>query len=125
MRLAMAQMNMTDSVPGNLRTTLNMMERAKTDGADLIFFPEIQLSPFFPKYPGRDAARWRMRPDGPEVREIQDACRSLSIWASPNLYLEMDGGSYDTSLLIDDRGEIRGMSKMVHIYQAENFYEAD
>lgn len=125
MRLAMAQMHMEEDMHRNLETTLRMMREAKATGADLILFPEIQLSPFFPKYPGRDASRWVLTPDSLEVAAIRDVCRKLSLWVSPNLYLEIRGKRYDTSLMIDSGGEIRGMSKMVHIYQAENFYECD
>ena len=125
MRLAMAQMHMEEDVDKNLETTLAMMRKAKEAQADLILFPEIQLSPFFPKNPGRDVTRWTLTADAPAVMAIRDACRALSLWASPNLYLEKNGKRYDTSLMIDDHGEVIGVSKMVHIYQAENFYECD
>ena len=125
MHLALAQMHMEEGILKNLKTTLDMMRKAKEAHADLIFFPEIQLSPFFPKYPGREAGQWLLTLDSPEVKEICRACRELSLWASPNLYLEINGKRYDTSLMIDSSGKIRGMSKMVHIYQAEGFYECD
>lgn len=48
MRLAMAQMRMHTSMEENLKKTLELMEQAKKDGAELIFFPELQLTPFFP-----------------------------------------------------------------------------
>lgn len=46
MRLAMAQMGMSASIDENLRKTLDLMERAKAAGAELIFFPELQLTSF-------------------------------------------------------------------------------
>lgn len=45
MKLAMAQMRMTDSMDENLRTSLEMCALAR--GSNLLFFPEIQLTPFF------------------------------------------------------------------------------
>lgn len=48
MKLAMAQMGMTESVADNLAKTLERMEQAARAGADLIFFPEVQLTPFSP-----------------------------------------------------------------------------
>ena len=48
MKLAMAQMRMTDSMEENLGTSLEMCALAR--GSDLLFFPEIQLTPFFPQY---------------------------------------------------------------------------
>ena len=50
MKLAMAQMRMDSMEESNLNKKLYFMEEAKRAGADLIFFPELQLSPFFPKY---------------------------------------------------------------------------
>lgn len=125
MRLAMAQMRMTDSMRDNLDRTLRMMGQAKQAGADLVLFPEVQLSPFFAKHPGRDAGRWACAPDGPEIAAIRGACRTLSLWTSPNVYLETGGKRYDASLMIGGDGSIHGISKMVYIFQTENFYEKD
>lgn len=125
MRLAMAQMRMSDNVEENLEKSLRFMRSAKENGAELIFFPEIQLSPFFPQYEGRDAERYALTLDDPAVSVLRDACRELGIFASPNIYLSENGKRYDASLLIDDHGELLGVSRMVHIAQAEQFYEQD
>lgn len=125
MRLAMAQMQMQADTAENLQKSLWFMERAKAAGADLIFFPELQLSPFFPQHEKRDAAPWLLRADAPEIRAIQAKCRQLRLFASPNVYLEQDGRRYDASLMIDGGGTILGVSKMVHIAQAKYFYEQD
>ncbi|MBO5556042.1 MAG: carbon-nitrogen hydrolase family protein [Oscillospiraceae bacterium] len=125
MKLAMAQMRMTDRMEENLEKSLSFMEQAAKQGADLIFFPEIQLTPFFPAKEKQPAAHWRLRLEDPAIRSLQDQCRKLSLWASPNVYLEEAGRAYDASLLIDDRGEIRGVSKMVHIAQGPCFFEQD
>ena len=125
MKLAMAQMRMGTSVDENLTQTLRFMERAGSAGADLIFFPEVQLSPFFPQYEKADAERWAMSADGPEITAIRDACRKFRIYASPNVYLKQGEKRYDASLMIGSDGEILGISKMVHIAQAKFFYEQD
>ena len=125
MKLAMAQMRMGTSVEENLEKTLRLIEQAEKGGADLIFFPEVQLSPFFPQYEKADAERWAMSADGPEITAIRDACRKFRIHASPNVYLKQGEKRYDASLMIDPDGEILGISKMVHIAQAKFFYEQD
>ena len=50
--------------------------------------------------------------------------------AVPNLYLKPEEGkdnhrAYDASLLMDKDGLIVGIQKMVHVAQAELFYEQD
>lgn len=125
MKLAMAQMSMSSSIEKNLEKALKFMHQAKAAGADLIFFPEVQLTPFFPQYPALDASSWLVTPDHPAILAIRQACRKLKLYASPNVYLSLDGKSYDASLMIDGQGEILGISKMVHIAQAKFFYEQD
>lgn len=125
MRLAMAQMQMTAKIEENLKKSLNYMTQAKEAGADLIFFPEVHLTPFFPQYEGQDATPWLLPLDHPAIRSLREKCRKLGIWASPNVYLELDGRRYDASLMISADGEIAGISKMVHIAQAPCFYEQD
>ena len=53
------------------------------------------------------------------------ACEKAGIYAAPNFYVEENGRRYDMSLLIDDRGTILGRQKMVHIAQADCFFEQD
>jgi predicted amidohydrolase len=121
----MAQTRMTASIEENLQKTLYFMERAKKAQADLIFFPEVQLSPFFPQYENRDASSWLLTMDSPEIRTIRAKCRELDLYASPNVYLEQEGKRYDASLMIDGHGQVLGVSEMVHIAQARYFYEQD
>ena len=125
MKLALAQMRMTEDMGQNLKKTLELIDSAAGAGAELIVFPEIQLSPFFPQYEKRDASRWTLTLNSPEIRAVCGACAAAGIWASPNFYVEEAGRCYDMSLLIDDRGNIAGRQKMVHIAQAECFYEQD
>ena len=125
MKLAMAQMRMEKDVQKNIEASVKYIEKAAKGGADLVFFPEVQLTQFFPKFEGRDATALAVTLDGPEVAALKNACRENRIWASPNVYLKKDGNYYDCSLMIDADGEIRGISKMVYIYQAEDFYEQD
>ena len=125
MKIALAQMQMAPEIPQNVQTSIRLIREAAHLGAELVCFPEIQLSPFFPQYEGRDASRYAMTEDSPEIAEIRAACREAGIHAATNFYLEYDGKRYDTSLLIDDTGTILARQKMVHIAQCPCFYEQD
>ncbi len=50
MKLALFQMKNEGSVKANLKKSLLAIEKAAKNGADLIFFPEIQLTEFFPQF---------------------------------------------------------------------------
>lgn len=125
MRIAMAQMKNCGSREGNLKKSLELLRQAAEQGADLILYPEVQLSEFFAQYPGRDVSGYGVALESETVKAFQTACRENRIMAAPNVYLREDGHLYDASLLIDAEGKILGVQKMVHIAQAEQFYEQD
>ena len=130
MRIALAQMSMGAAIAGNVDASVALITQAADRHADMIVFPEIQYSPFFPQYPASDtpldAARYAMRIDDPAIQAIRKACKAKRIMACPNVYLEhADGRRYDTTLVIDAQGRVLGMQGMVHIAQAERFYEQD
>ena len=45
--------------------------------------------------------------------------------AVPNIYLYENGKCFDASLLIDRDGQIAGIQKMMHVAQANQFFEQD
>lgn len=125
MKIALAQMKMDRSAQTNLKTVLEIITQAAQENADLILFPELTLTRFFPQYPGGSRAECAMTLDGPEVAAITACCRENQIYACPNLYLQEDGKNYDCSLLIGPDGKIIGKQTMVHIAEMPQFYEQD
>jgi predicted amidohydrolase len=125
MRLALAQYALKSDVNSNLGAVLQAMRSAREQRADLIIFPELCLSPFFPQFAGQDASLYAMDICDERIAEIQAMCRQLRLAASPNVYLSEGDRRFDASLMIDTEGTIRGISKMVHIAQVPGFYEQD
>ena len=125
MRLALVQMPNYGSKDENLYKSLQAIEIASKQGADLVLFPEVQLTEFFPQYPGQDVHKYVVTIEGETVKKFCDICRNNKISAVPNLYLLENDRTYDASIFIDKNGEVKGTQKMVHIAQAEQFYEQD
>ncbi len=123
MKLALAQMAMSASVKDNLEKSLCFCDRAA--GSDLLFFPEIQLSPFFPQYEKQNVDEYCLTKDSDEVAALLKKAAEYHYYCSPNLYLKQEGGRYDTSLWIDPQGNLLDTAEMVHIAQAKQFYEQD
>ena len=71
MKLAMAQMAMSTDMAENLKKSLRFCEEAK--GSDLLFFPEIQLCPFFPQYEKKNVDAYCLRSDAEEIRALSAA----------------------------------------------------
>lgn len=74
MKLAMAQMSMTGSMDENLKKSLAFCDAA--EGSDLLFFPEVQLTPFFPQYAGRNADAYVVPAGSPTVQAFADKARA-------------------------------------------------
>ncbi len=120
----MAQMRMTDSVTDNLEKTYAFVEQAAD--SDLLFFPEIQATPFFPQYPAQDVEKYRFTEDHPAIARLEQASKEHDLILSPNFYMKgEDGKSFDRNLWITPGEGYVDSASMVHVYQAENFYEVD
>lgn len=72
MRIALAQMKNQGSVKANLNQSIEWMREAAEHGADLILFPEVQLTEFFPQYQGQDVRRYRLGLESPEVPGVPE-----------------------------------------------------
>lgn len=123
MKLAMIQMSMSNNIIDNQHKILKYCDKA--NDCDLLFFPEIQYSPFFPQYKNSDANPYLMDIHHPYVKQLAQKCKKHHMYMSPNIYLNMDNEKYDASLFINPSGNIVGISKMVHITEAKYFYEKD
>lgn len=125
MKLALVQMSNSGTVGKNLEKSLKSIQAAAEHGTDLVLFPEVQLTEFFPQYRNKDVSGYGVTISSEIVKSFQSACRENKICAVPNIYLKEKGKCYDASLYIDSNGEITGIQKMVHVAQAEFFYEQE
>jgi len=87
MRLAMIQMSNSGSVEKNMEKSLHAIAEAAEKGAELVLFPEVQLTEFFPQYLGRDVSSYSVSIEDEIVKKFCDACKKHQIMAVPNLYL--------------------------------------
>jgi predicted amidohydrolase len=125
MKLAMAQIKNEGSLERNFAKSIQEIHRAAEQGADLILFPEVHLTEFFPQYSGQNVGSYGIEIDSDIVAAFKEACALNHIAAVPNIYLKENGKFFDASIFIDKTGEVIGVQKMIHIAQAEKFYEQD
>jgi len=125
MKIAMVQMCNSGTMEINLKKSLNAIKEASKNGADLVLFPEVQLTEFFPQYRNKNVSDYELSISSDPVKEFRNACIKNKIIAVPNIYLKENDKCYDASLFIGNDGNIKGIQKMVHIAQADQFYEQD
>ena len=123
MKLGLVQMSMTNNLTANLDKSLKYCDMAKN--CDLVFFPEIQLTPFFPQYEKRCVDDYCINIDDIAIQKFSEKANAHNYYLSPNVYLQSKDARYDASLWIEPNGEISDIAKMVHIAQNEKFYEQD
>lgn len=99
---------------------IGLMERAKTRGADLIVYPELALTTFFPRWYFEEESEldWfyeRSMP-GPDTRPLFEAARDLRIGFHLG-YAELtaDGTRFNTAILVDKAGETVGKYRKIHL----------
>jgi len=125
MKIALAQMRMSESIADNYDKTIQLIKEAAINKAQIICFPELQLTPFFPQYHLKNVEQYILTLNHSYVQGICQACFKYQIYAAINIYVNENHKNYDMSLLIDKQGKIIGKQKMVHIAQAKQFYEQD
>jgi len=102
---------------------LALMNQAARHGCDLIVFPELALTTFFPRWYMEDQADvdsfFEREMPGPETRPLFEAARDLKL----GFYLgyaeltEEEGRArhFNTSILVDQTGTIVGKYRKIHL----------
>jgi len=103
------------------------VHEAADGGADLVVFPELSFTPFYPRVPvtERDQSILELAEPvpGPTTEALADVAADRGVVVVFNL-MERDGNqTFDTSPVIDANGTLLGRTRMMHITEYENFHE--
>jgi predicted amidohydrolase len=99
---------------------LELMRQAKAEGCDLIVYPELALTTFFPRWHHQDRSEadiWfeREMPNAatrPLFEQAKDFGMAMSFGYAE---LTPDGHHFNTSILVDKAGAIVGKYRKVHL----------
>lgn len=113
----------TESRADAVRRLLEMMREARGRGCELVVFPELALTTFFPRWMIEDEAEldgyYETAMPGPATLPLFEAAKALGIgFYLGYAELAVEGGvrrRYNTSILVDRRGEILGKYRKVHL----------
>jgi predicted amidohydrolase len=122
-RVAGAQMGPTqraDSRRHTLDRLIALLERAAADGAQLVVFPELAFTTFFPRWlfestQELDAYFERDMP-GPQTRALFDRARELGVGFHVG-YAELtpEGQRFNAAILVAPEGSVIGKYRKVHL----------
>jgi predicted amidohydrolase len=99
---------------------LTLMDAAKAEGADLIVYPELALTTFFPRYLMTDQAQvdaWfeRQMPNAATLPLFERAAKHEMAMYLGYAELTPDGRHFNTAILVDKLARIIGKYRKVHL----------
>ena len=121
--VGLAQLNGAGSRADNLEKAGRMAEDAKRRGARIVCFPELFSCPWFARETDGDGLAHAEDADGPTARWMQRTawCTGLVLVGS---YFERTAhGHFNTALIVDTDGTVRGTYQKNHIPDVLGFWE--
>jgi len=122
-KLALVQHAVGPNLERNLHRAIEAVRTAAAAGVQLVAFPELGLTPFYPQ-------QRRARPEllaepvpGPTTERFCEVAAECGVVLVLNLF-ERDGDAcYDSSPVIDADGTLLGRTRMLHITDYDCFHE--
>lgn len=126
MKIALIQQQVSSDLDSNLERGLAAAQVAAGRGAQLIVFPELSFTPFYPQE-RLEGSRFDLAETipGPTTEVFTEFAARHGVVVVLNLYERSGDFTYDSSPVIDADGTLLGMTRMVHITQYKGFYEQD
>ncbi len=135
MKLALIQCSATDDQSVNVAQGLKSLEQAAQAGANMVVYPELAFTRFYPQHrkqfyaecQGNDLPPLSLAEEipGPTTDLFCKAAKRLGVVVVLNLYARKGHAAFDASPVIDADGSLLGVTKMMHITQYEGFYEQE
>jgi predicted amidohydrolase len=127
MKVSLVQHAVSESPAEALDRGLEALADTAASGADLVVFPELSFTPFYPRVPipeRPESALDLAEPvPGPTTEALAEAAREHEVVVVFNL-MERDGDhTFDTSPVLDADGSLLGRTRMMHITEYEHFHE--
>jgi predicted amidohydrolase len=124
LRLGLVQMSMADDKESNVNRALELAAEASGRGANVICFPELFATRYFPAARGS-----KTKPEnipGPTSRALSRCAKDLGVVLVGGTIFEGSGGKmYNTCLVFGEDGRTLSKYRKVHIPQDEHYYEQD
>ena len=116
-RVAICQLAVQDyDVAGNLAAADACASASAADGAEIVVFPELLDTGFGPILTAPTGAELARPIPGETTDSLGTIARTHGVWISAALLEAVDGGGYDTNVLIDDEGAVVLRQRKAFVY---------
>ena len=108
----------------NLHAIQSFAQESSDAGASMLFLPEYSM--FYAKTNRRSLNIQAAEPlDGPFVTALAELARRHGLWLAAGVYERTDGLPYNTVVVLDARGTLRGCHRKQMLYDAFDYRESD
>lgn len=123
MTLALAQFGASDRKDENLCRIRSYAQESAQSGASMLFLPEYSM--FYAKTNRQSQNCEAAEPlDGAFVSALGAIALEAGLWLAAGLYERTDGLPYNTIVVLDDRGILRGAHRKQRLYDAFGYRES-
>jgi deaminated glutathione amidase len=124
-KLGLAQLSVGGDKAANLESIAQATASASAGGARLVVFPEASMYHF--GKPADSLAPFAESLDDVFVCALRGLARRHRVWILAGMFEKIDGDSrvYNTLVLVRDDGELHGVYRKIHLYDAFGYKESD
>ena len=124
MTIALAQFASDEDKQANLRAIRDYAQNAAQSGVSMLFLPEYSM--FYAKMNSRSRNTQAAEPlSGPFVTALSQIAQEYGLWLAAGLYEQTDGLPYNTIIVLDKDGVLRGVHRKTRLYDAFGYRESD
>lgn len=124
MRAAVAQFGASDDKKMNLCVIEHLAWCAAEGGADMLFLPEYAMFRAESDHAAQNTQAAEPL-DGEFVSALSEAAQGQGLWICAGMYEKTDGLPYNTTVVLDDNGELRGAYCKTRLYDAFGYRESE
>jgi len=129
MEIALAQEFLPDDPLDAFQQGLTTIKDAANAGADLVIFPELSFTPFYPRVPVEERSEAPVdlaEPmPGPTTESVAEAAAEYGVVVLFNMLERHEGSTYNTTPVVDADGTVLGCTRMMHIPEYRNCHGPD
>ncbi len=125
MKITLAQTVVSEYPEDNLVTAVNAVQRASTEGSDLIAFPETFMAR---PEKGMSAAAIAEPPDGPFISGLAELAEQYNITIVSGVWQTVEGEkkrAANTVIVLDRDGSLQAQYRKIHLFDALNVNESE
>ena len=124
MTLALAQFGSGTDKGKNLDAIRSFAQKSAKSGVSMLFLPEYSM--YYAKTNRRSLNMQAAEPlDGTFVSALGRIARRYGLWLAAGMYEQTDGLPYNTVVVLDDTGMLRGCHRKNKLYDAFGYRESD